>query len=140
MGDWIEISALIIATMAVILVIIIHVFVFHESYRVRNEGLKINVQQGGVNIANDTFNTGGEGIYICNSGIPMTLTIASSTNNLIGRQIYIKNNTSATVTLDTSQLSGYNSGNLPAADQRIVKAGQYSTFVFIGTNNLLRLD
>lgn len=140
MAGWIEISALIIASAAILLIIVLHVFVFHESYRVRNEGLRIDIQQGGINVANETFNTGGEGIYIVNSGIPMTLTIASSANNLSGRQIYIKNNTSAIVTLDTSQLVGYNSGNLPTSDQKIVKGGQYSTFVFIGTNNLLRLD
>lgn len=140
MAGWIEISALILATVAIILVIVIHVFSFHDSFRIRNEGTYKRIELGTLSSANEFLETGNNLLYVAQSNQPQTLTINPDNKNLSGRTFEVKNNSADNLTLDVSNLAGFNGGQLPTSDERIVRPGQYSSFIFTGTNRLLRLD
>jgi hypothetical protein len=62
-------------------------------------GTVFRIQDGVTAGAADSFNTGSYDLYIGNSTSNITLTILSSPNNIVGREIIVRNNTNNQITL-----------------------------------------
>ena len=131
--SWVGVLALIIAVLALLAAVVAHVLGWTTFYRWNVEGPTINVITG-TSASSGTFETGKESLYFVGSNSSLTdLRILPNDLNERGRFLYIKNITAHGINLNTSSLAGY-------AGSNTVEAGAYAVFIFIGRNDLLRLQ
>nr|QBK90438.1 MAG: hypothetical protein LCPAC103_01190 [Pithovirus LCPAC103] len=88
--------------------------------------------------ASDTFRTNEFDMYIGRTTVNLNLNIPTNDSNRKGRQIFVKNDGTGDITLDTRSLVNFNEGRIPNGST--VETGVYAEFVFIAQNNLLRLQ
>ena len=96
-------SSSIFASVVITLIIVgIVLFILILSLKKNPEyiyGTFFRIQQGVTSGTTDTFNTSLYDIYIGNSSSALKLTIAASPNNIVGREIIVRNNTDNLITL-----------------------------------------
>lgn len=98
----------------------------------------ISIKEGVVDGTSDTFDTSKFDMYIGKSDKNVNLNITASDVNIAGRQLYIKNDTTTNIVLDTRSLTKYSDGKV--SNGGTVAAGVNAEFIFVGTNDLLRLQ
>lgn len=89
-------------------------------------------------MATDTFTTDQDDIYVSKNTVSLALTIPNNSSNSEGRQIYIKNDGTGDINLDTKTLVKFSEGKI--TNGSTVEAGVYAVFIFVGDNSLLRLQ
>lgn len=133
-------SVLPIINFFIIILIIFFLFiVYFESRKGINlfYGTTYRIQDGLTTGKTDTFNTSKFDLYVGNSSSALTLTILSSPTNIVGHSIYIKNESTQTITLQSGSGVSLNKGQFSSLT---IPSSQTVSFVVYKTsNNFLRL-
>jgi len=99
----------------------------------------LSIQQTSVaTTTSDTFRTSEFDLYIGINTGTMTLNIPANDTNRKGRVIYIKNDGTANINIDTRNLVNFKGGQI--TNPQTVESGAYAIFVFESQNLLLRLQ
>ena len=131
-------SGAITSIIIIILIVVFLLFILFIGVRRNPEfifGTIFRVQQGVTSGTTDTFNTSLFDLYIGNSSSPVKLTITASTNNIIGREIIIRNNTNHQITF-----IGGDGVTFSKSNQLTTKVDASATLVVVDRpNNFLRI-
>lgn len=88
--------------------------------------------------SSDTFQTSKYDMYIGKTTVTLNLNVPANDTNRKGRELFVKNDGTANINLDTRSLINFNEGKI--TNGSTVESGAYAVFVFEADNNLLRLQ
>lgn len=94
-----DVINLILALLAIVGVIVVFFLFLTHRNSITQFGIAFKIQEGVTSGATDTMKTGGNNMYIVNSNVALTLTLADEGNHLEGRVLAIKNNTTNNTTV-----------------------------------------
>lgn len=132
--DWVNFG---LALAALIIGLILIFWTWSINNNLLTHGIGWRIQNGSTDSTQENMKTGGNNLYIANRS-SIQIVISSNSGNTKGREIAIKNDTANNVTIDTTNLSSYDSGKVSQGNK--VSSGHTASFVFTGKNQLLRLS
>lgn len=99
----------------------------------------LSIQETSVaTTTSDTFKTSEFDLYIGVNTATLNLNIPANDTNRKGREIFIKNNGTSNINIDTRSLVNFKGGQI--TNPTTIESGVYGVFVFESQNLLLRLQ
>jgi len=102
-----------------------------------NRDLSIQ-QTSSASTTSDTFKTNEFDLYIGVNTGTLNLNIPANDTNRKGREIFIKNDGTANINIDTRSLVNFKGGQI--TNPSAIESGVYGVFIFESQNSLLRLQ
>lgn len=102
-----------------------------------NKDLSIQ-QTSSASTTSDTFKTNEFDLYIGVNTGTLNLNIPANDTNRKGREIFIKNDGTANINIDTRSLVNFKGGQI--TNPSTIESGVYGVFIFESQNSLLRLQ
>lgn len=126
---------LVIAALAIAIGVLVWIGTREDTFVDTNLSIQ---QTSTATLASDTFQTNKYDLYLGKNTVTLNLNIPANDSNVRGRELFIKNDGSASINLDTRSLVNFNEGRI--TNGSTVESGAYAVFTFESSNSLLRLQ